>query len=301
MRIQVISALCALGATLLPVMPASAADPLAGGAPERSKNIIVGSADFPESQLIATIYAQALAAKGVAVDTKMNIGSREVYMPALADGSVDLLPEYSGALLSYLDKNASAHTPAEVAKALKGALPKSTAMLTPSPAQDTDVLAVTRANATKYKLKTIADLKPHAGELVLGGPPEWKSRKEGVVGLKEEYGLSFKSFKTLDVAGPLTVSALVNGQVQAADMFSTDPAMTANNFVALEDTKSLFPAQNIVPIIAAARVNDNTTKVLDAVSAALTTEDLIAMNGRLAEHESFEAVAKDWLVKHKLN
>ena len=278
-------------------------NPLAQPAAARTdtKTIIVGSADFPESQLLATIYAKALAAKGIAVETKLNIGSREVYIPALLDGSIDLLPEYAGATLSYLDKNATAHSPADVASALKAVLPKGVSMLTPSAAQDSDSVAVTRATAEKHKLKTIADLAPVASEMVLGGPPEWKTRKEGIIGLKELYGLEFKSFKSLDVGGPLTLSALVNGQVQAANLFSTDPAIAANDLVVLDDVKNLFPAQNIVPVIATPKLSDVVTKTLDAVSAALTTKDLVVMNGRLANHDSFDVVAGDWLTEHKLN
>ncbi|OAE47964.1 ABC transporter substrate-binding protein [Agrobacterium tumefaciens] len=278
-------------------------DPLgaAPAAPTDTSTIIVGSADFPESQLLATIYAKALAAKGIKVETKLSIGSREVYIPALLDGSIDLLPEYAGATLSYLDKNATAHSPADVAAALKAALPKGVSMLTPSEAQDSDGVAVTRATAEKYKLKTIADLAPVASELVLGGPPEWKTRKEGIIGLKDIYGLEFKSFKSLDVGGPLTLSALVNDQVQAANLFSTDPAIAANDLIVLEDVKNLFPAQNIVPVIATPKVNDVVTTTLDAVSAALTTKDLIVMNGRLANHDSFDVVAEEWLTAHKLN
>lgn len=278
-------------------------DPL-GAAPAArtdTSTIIVGSADFPESQLLATIYAKALAAKGIKVETKLSIGSREVYIPALLDGSIDLLPEYAGATLSYLDKNATAHAPADVAAALKAALPKGVSMLTPSEAQDSDGVAVTRATAEKYKLKTIADLAPVASELVLGGPPEWKTRKEGIIGLKDIYGLEFKSFKSLDVGGPLTLSALVNDQVQAANLFSTDPAIAANDLIILEDVKNLFPAQNILPVIATPKVSDVVTTTLNAVSAALTTKDLIVMNGRLANHDSFDVVAEEWLTAHKLN
>lgn len=278
-------------------------DPL-GAAPAArtdTSTIIVGSADFPESQLLATIYAKALAAKGIKVETKLSIGSREVYIPALLDGSIDLLPEYAGATLSYLDKNATAHAPADVAAALKAALPKGVSMLTPSEAQDSDGVAVTRATAEKYKLKTIADLAPVASELVLGGPPEWKTRKEGIIGLKDIYGLEFKSFKSLDVGGPLTLSALVNDQVQAANLFSTDPAIAANDLIILGDVKNLFPAQNIVPVIATPKVSDVVTTTLNAVSAALTTKDLIVMNGRLANHDSFDVVAEEWLTAHKLN
>lgn len=303
MTLKIITAVGAFALLTLSAASAFAAgDPLAAAPAARSdtKTIIVGSADFPESQLLATIYAKALAAKGIAVETKLNIGSREVYMPALLDGSIDLLPEYAGAALSYLNKNATAHSPSDVAAALKEALPKGISMLMPSSAQDSDGVAVTEATAEKYKLKTIADLEPVAGELVLGGPPEWKTRKEGIVGLKEVYGLNFKSFKSLDVGGPLTVSALSNGQVQAANLFSTDPAIDANKFIILEDTKSLFPAQNIVPVMATAKVSDVVTSTLDAISAALTTKDLIVMNGRLANHDSFDVVAEDWLAQHKL-
>ncbi|TGT79209.1 glycine/betaine ABC transporter substrate-binding protein, partial [Mesorhizobium sp. M8A.F.Ca.ET.161.01.1.1] len=125
-----------------------------------------------------------------------------------------------------------------------------------------DGVAVTRATAEKYKLKTIADLAPVASELVLGGPPEWKTRKEGIIGLKDIYGLEFKSFKSLDVGGPLTLSALVNDQVQAANLFSTDPAIAANDLIILEDVKNLFPAQNIVPVIATPKVSDVVTTTL---------------------------------------
>ncbi|KQT75952.1 glycine/betaine ABC transporter substrate-binding protein, partial [Aureimonas sp. Leaf460] len=285
-------------------LPALAqSNPLAADTPARTdtSTLIVGSADFPESQLLATIYAKALAAKGVATDVRASIGSREVYMPALLDGSIDLLPEYAGAALSYLDKSATAHSPADVATALKAALPEGVSMLTPSPAQDSDAVSVTRATAEKHKLKTIADLAPVAAEFVLGGPPEWKTRKEGVIGLKDVYGLEFKSFRALDVGGPLTVSALANGQVQAANLFSTDPALAANDFVVLEDVKNLFPAQNIVPVISTPKASETVTKTLDAVSAALTTEDLVKMNGRLAAHEGFDVVAEDWLKEKGLN
>ncbi|TKI05803.1 ABC transporter substrate-binding protein [Martelella alba] len=262
--------------------------------------IIVGSADFPESQLLATLYAEALADKHIKVEKKLNIGSREVYMPALLDGSINLIPEYSGATLSYLDEKSQAHSSEDVAAALAKALPAKIKMLDISPAQDSDVLAVTAKTAKKYHLKSIADLKPVAGQLVLGGPAEWKTRREGVRGLEDVYGLKFKSFKVLDVAGPLTLSALVNNQIQAADMTSTDPAMHANHLVALEDPSHLFPAQNIVPLVAADKLSPELENTLNAISKTLTTEDLIEMNGKLANFASIDQVAHDWLVQHKL-
>jgi osmoprotectant transport system substrate-binding protein len=295
------TAIAAATALALSACAGGGADPLAGDdSAVPADGIVVGSADFPESQLLATIYAQALTAAGVDATTKLNIGSREVYIPALLDGSINLLPEYTGATLSYLNKESEATAPEEVATALGEALPDGISMLTPSEAQDSDVLAVTRETAEEYDLETIEDLVPHAADLVLGGPPEWKTRHEGVVGLEEVYGLTFKEFRTLDVGGPLTITALANGQIDAADLYSTSPAIEENDFVSLVDNLNLFRAQNIVPVIAEDQATDEVTEVLDAISAALTTEDLIVMNGRLADEESIDDVAADWLAEHDL-
>ena len=260
--------------------------------------VIVGSADFPESQLLGTIYAGALEAQNIPVEKKLNIGSREVYIPALLDGSITLIPEYSGALLSYLDAKNEAHDSQDVARELAAKLPEKVKMLEISQAQDIDVLAVTQKTADKYKLKTIADLQPVASQLVLGGPAEWKTRHEGLSGLRDVYGLNFKSFKVLDVGGPLTLSAMKNNQVQVADLLSTSPAIKKDRLVVLEDTKHLFAAQNIVPIVASEALNDAVTTTLNKVSAQLTTEDLIDMNEKIAEFVSIDDIAHQWLVKH---
>ncbi|WP_410013929.1 ABC transporter substrate-binding protein [Sodalis sp. C49] len=299
MKMNQLLAATLFSAVLLQTAPASADDKTS--ATGDIGTIIVGSADFPESQLLATIYADALAAKNIKVEKKLNIGSREVYMPALLDGSINLIPEYSGATLSYLDEKTQAHSVEDVEAALGKALPAKIKMLSISRAQDSDVLAVTDKTAKKYNLKTISDLQPVAGKLVLGGPAEWKSRREGVKGLKDIYGLTFKNFKVLDVAGPLTLSALVNNQIQVADMTSTDPAMKKNNLVALEDPKHLFPAQNIVPLIAADKLSAPVGDTLNKISAQLTTDDLIVMNGKLANFDSIDAVAKEWLTQHGLD
>lgn len=270
-------------------------------AADSGQKVIIGSADFPENQLLATIYAGALEAQNIPVEKKLNIGSREVYIPALLDGSINVIPEYSGALLSYLDANNKAHSSDEVAAALATKLPAKVKMLNTAVAQNSDVIAVTKKTADKYKLKTIDDLKPHAAELILGGPAEWKTRHEGVPGLKEVYGLNFKSFKVLDVAGPLTLTALKNNQIQAADLTSTTPEIQKDHLVALADPKNLFAAQNIVPIVATATLNPTIEGTLNKVSAQLTTADLIAMNGQLAEFASIDDVAHQWLVKHGLS
>ncbi|AHK34004.1 MULTISPECIES: ABC transporter substrate-binding protein [Rhodococcus] len=285
------------GATLMSLTACGIGkDPLAsddGGSSDGA--IVVGSADFPESQLIATIYAEALRANGIDVTEKLNIGSREVYVPAIRDGSIDLLPEYSGALLQYLDSATTATASDEVTAEIKAKLPAGLVALEPSPAEDKDVLAVRQETADEYSLETIEDLVPHADELTLGGPPEWKTRENGVAGLQDKYGLTFKEFLALDAGGPLTLNALLSGQIEVADVFSTDPAMRSENLVALEDTKHLFLAENITPIINENKAGDDVRGVLADVSAALTTEDLIEMNQRVADLEDMGDIAREWL------
>ncbi len=206
------------------------------------------------------------------------------------------MPEYGGALLQYLDSATKAVSSEDVAKELTTKIPAGLTALTPSEAEDKDVLTVKKEIADQYKLKTIEDLQPVAKELVLGGPPEWKTRLNGgVAGLKSVYNLEFKEFSALDAGGPLTLNALLSGQVQVADLFSTDPALAENNLVALEDNKNLFLSENIVPVINEKKSTDTVKETLDKVSAALTTEDLIKMNGRVAKFEDIGEIAKEWL------
>ena len=257
----------------------SGGDPLSGGDATKapSDTIVVGSANFPESELIMDIYAGALKAKGVKVSTKPNIGSRETYIPALGDGSIDLVPEYTGVLAQYFKSTGTATDADGVYTDLKAALPATLSVLDKSAAEDKDAVVVTKDTATKYNLTSIADLQPVAKDLVLGGPPEWKTRETGVPGLKKIYDLDFKSFKSLDAGGPLSVQALKNGQVQAANLFTTDPNIPANDFVVLQDPKSLFAAQNVVPLITKSKVTDTVTTALNAVSAKLDTDTLATL------------------------
>ncbi|TQS45375.1 ABC transporter substrate-binding protein [Cryptosporangium phraense] len=269
-------------------------DPLSssGGGSE----VVVGSANFPENVLLGEIYAQALEAKDVKVKRQLNIGAREVIYAQLEKGALTVLPEYNGALLSYLDKNATATTSDEVDAALKTKLPAGVELLNPAAAEDKDSVTVTKATADKYKLKTLADLAPVAKNLVIGGPPEFKTRTQGIVGLKSQYGLDFKSFKSLDVAGPITVSALKKGDVQAANLFTTDPAIVANDFVPLEDPKGLFGAQNVTPLVYKKGVNQTATDALNGVSAKLDTATLADLVKQVvSDKKDPDVVAKAWL------
>jgi osmoprotectant transport system substrate-binding protein len=264
-----------VGAALATVLALAACGSSSGGSPlgstggskAPSDTITVGSANFPENALLADIYADALSAKGVKVTKKLNLGSRETYIPALKDGSIDLIPEYSGVLLQYFDKSATAVSPDDVFAALQKAVPSPLTVLDKSAAEDKDAVVVSKATATKYNLTSIADLKAVAGKLTIGGPPEWKTRQTGLPGLKAKYDVKFGTFKALDAGGPLTIQALKSGRVQAADVFTTDPNIAANGWVILQDPNNLFAAQNVLPLINGTKATDTVKTTLNAISA----------------------------------
>jgi osmoprotectant transport system substrate-binding protein len=283
-------------------------DPLSSGSGQTSgaaapnDTIVVGSANFVESQIIAEIYAQALAAKGVSIEKRLNIGSREAYIPALQDGSIDLIPEYSGVLLQYFDKTADEAAPDPVYSALQDALPDNLIVLNKSAAEDKDAVVVTRDTATRLNVKSIADLAPQCGTLVFGGPPEFQTRPDGVPGIQKTYNCTFKEFRALDAGGPLTVAALKNGDVQAADLFTTDASIQTNDFVVLDDPSNNFAAQNVLPLINKAKASDTVKSTLNDISAKLTTEGLTKLNAEAAGEAkpSPETVAKNWLSENGL-
>ena len=296
---KILTTAIATAIAVLSLAACASGDPLAatpGASGAAQPAIVVGSANFPESELLAELYAGALAAKGVPVTKKLNIASRETYVPALKSGEIDLIPEYTGAFAKYLNADADTSDEPTALASLKAALPENLAALEPSSAQDKDSITVTKQTADKYSLKTIEDLVPVAGELVLGGPPEWKERAAGIPGLKKVYGLEFKEFKPLDVAGPLTVQALKNGQVQAANLFTTDPAIKANSFVSLEDTKSFFGAQNVIPVLTKSKATPEVSAALNAVSAKLDTDSLATLVTKVVVDKADAAdVAAEWL------
>jgi osmoprotectant transport system substrate-binding protein len=272
----------------------------AGTAP--AGTIVVGSANFTESQILAEVYAQALTAKGVTVEKRLNIGSRETYIPGLQDGSIDLIPEYSGVLLQYFDSGAEQTAPDAVYAALKDTLPGNLEVLDKSAAEDKDAIVVTRETATQLNAKSIADLAPQCGNLVFGGPPEFQTRPDGIPGIQKTYNCSFKEFRSLDAGGPLTVAALKNGDVQAADLFTTDASIETNDFVVLDDPSNNFAAQNILPLINKAKASDAVKSTLNEIATKLTTENLTALNAEAAGEAkpSPETVAKNWLSQNGL-
>lgn len=261
--------------------------------------VTVASFGFGESEILANIYGKALEAEGINVSYKLKLGAREIVAPALEKGEIDLVPEYVGNLLAFYDADASEpgdDVATTTAKLRERAEAKGLEVLEPSDAADGDILAMTKAQADELGVKRISDLKGKESRLVMGGPPECASRITCYKGLQDVYGLRFEEFKPLDTGGPITVKSLKDGDVDVARLFSSDPAIRSNDFVVLEDDRFIQPAGNVVPVIRTEALTDEIAEILNRVSAALTTDDLIELNTRVdIEKEDAATVAEEWL------
>lgn len=268
--------------------------------------IVIGSTNFPEQTIVANLYGDVLQHAGYSVQVKPNLGARAVVVPALEKGQIDLEPDYAGSLVNYLaGNNASLSASTQLSTAvpyLKSHLDKyGVTVLDAAPAIDTNVFAVTQATAKKYHLTTLSSLKSAASKLILGGPPECPTNAGCEVGLEKTYGLHFASFKSLDEGGPLSVAALKNGEVQVVELFSSSGAVQENHFVVLTDNKHLEGATNIIPVIRKSAATSGVEKVLDKLSAKLTTDQLSSLNLDVtSDHEQPATVAKTWLQKEGL-
>ncbi|MEU0004458.1 ABC transporter substrate-binding protein [Streptomyces sp. NPDC006314] len=274
-------------------------NPLSDDGKASGDSVVVGSNNFPESTLLADIYGEALKAKGIKVTYKPNIGSRETTYGLLKNGSISVLPEYNGALLAYLDPKATPKTAEATTAAIEAKLDSKLTLLKPSSAQTKDSVTVNAATAKKYGLtgkSSIADLKDIAKDLVIGASPEFQTRQQGLVGLKSVYGLEFRSFKALDAGGPLTQAALKKNAVQAADLFTTDPTISKERFVVLQDPKNLFGFENVQPLVHKSALNQKGVDALDAVSAKLDTATLLDLDTQVQTQSKDPLdVAKAWL------
>jgi osmoprotectant transport system substrate-binding protein len=264
--------------------------------------ITVGSFDFPESVLLADLYAGALAAKGFPARVLPDLGPRELVDPALMSGLVQVVPEYSGSALEFISVgrlSATSDTTATSRVLAEQAAGRGLVAGRPSAAQDGNVIVVTAATAARYRLRSIENLAKVAPRLVFGGPPECPQRVYCLQGLRRVYGLRFRAFVPLDAGGPLTLQALEAGDIGVALLFSTDPAITADHLVVLADDRGLQPAESVVPLVrrdAVARYGPRLLAVLNTVSARLTTGSLRALDARVQlPGEDPHLVAESWL------
>lgn len=264
--------------------------------------ITVGSFDFPESVLLAYIYADALAAKGFPIRVLPNLGTRELVDPALMNGLIQLVPEYTGSALDFMSLgrgHATSDAAATYRSLTRSAERRGLVAAQPAPAQDANAIVVSAATAARDHLRSIADLVRVAPRLVFGGPPECRERADCLPGLERTYGLRFKAFTPTDTGGPLTLQALDSGEIGVGLLFTTDPSIPRRHLIILADNRALQPAENITPLVRQTtmdRYGPRLLATLDAVSARLTTGTLRYLDARveLTGHTP-RSVADGWL------
>jgi osmoprotectant transport system substrate-binding protein len=267
--------------------------------------IRVAAFGFIESEILAELYSQALEANGYPVDPVLNAGPRELVQPALAEGLIDVVPEYAGSALAFLTLGAVEGTASvsETHDALTRVVtPSGVVALAPAPAQDANAIVVTQATADRFGLRDVSDLASVDSGLVFGGPPECAQRRLCLGGLEGVYGLGFREFIPLDTGGPLTLQALRSGGIDVALLFTTDPAIVSERLVVLTDDRGLQPSEHVTPLLrreVLSTYGEGVVQALDAVSALLTTSDLRAMIGRVVAGSTAREVAASWLREHR--
>ncbi|MQA14102.1 MAG: glycine/betaine ABC transporter substrate-binding protein [Pseudonocardiaceae bacterium] len=291
-----ILALITTAVAVLATAACGSSDPLTGGdgGGDGGGSVVVGSANFPESVLLMEIYAEALRRAGAEVQTRPRLGTREITNAALQDGSISVMPEYTGNLLQSFDPDFTATAPDEVYAALQQGLPERLEVLEYSEAQDSDVLVVTQQTSEQFGLTSMDQLAPLCGRFVLGAAAEWPQRWAGPIA--DIYGCTFQRVISTDSGGPVTIEALRSGAAQVVNLFTTDPVIEANGWVELADPKQMYPAQNIVPLVRSGALDQAGVDAFNAVSAALTTEELTELNRRIAEERAVPAdLAKEFV------
>jgi osmoprotectant transport system substrate-binding protein len=291
----------------LAALLASGCSPAAQHAPPEDPHrptITVTSFDFPESEILAEVYGQALRRSGYPVEVVPRLGPREIVQPALEQGRVDLVPGYLGSGLNFLSGQQRVATtdPRTTHALLEQALrPRGLSALGFTPAQDRNGFVVTGAMARRHKLERISDLRPIAHRLTFGGPPECPGRPLCLKGLQDVYGLEFKHFEPMP-SRTTTADALATGEIDVGMLETTDGNLLNHDLVQLEDDRRLQPAENVVPIVRQeilTAYGPALVRLIDAVTAPINTWDLIHLNQRVQLQGVEPAtVAADWLLGH---
>jgi osmoprotectant transport system substrate-binding protein len=270
----------------------------------RRPTITVTSFDFPESEILAEVYTQALRRQGYPVQVVPRLGPREIVQPALEQGRVDIVPGYLGSGLNYLyeQKRVATANPRATHVLLERALgPRGLTALAFAPAQDRNGFVVTGDMARTRRLRRLSDLRLIAGQLAFGGPPECPERALCLRGLRDIYGLEFKRFEPMP-SRTTTADALEAGEIDVGMLETTDGNLAERDLVQLEDDRRLQPAENVVPIVRKQLIaiyGPALVRLLNAVTAQLATKDLIHLNGQVERAGAKPAaVAADWLRSH---
>ncbi len=286
-------------ALTLATLPACRSQTDVTASPPDPDVVTVGSFTFSESRTLAEIYAQLLASRGYRVERALDLASREVAEPALEQGAIDLLPEYLGTALAFLEGPSGASSREETHQRLRQAFAaRGVTVLADAAAENKNGFVVTQSTAQRLGLRRISDLRAVAGQLVLGGPPECPSRRFCLQGLRDTYGIEFRRFVALDVSGPTTVAALEGGEIDVAMLFTSDGNLGRADFVLLEDDRGLQPPENVVPVVRTDVVerHPELAGIVDQATARLEAEDLVALNRRVdLDRLSPAEAATEWL------
>ena len=262
--------------------------------------LVIGSQQYYSNEIIAELYAQVLEKAGLKVTRQYQIGQREVYVPEITGGKIDVFPEYNGNFLQYLDKTATVTDTASIQAALAKVLPSGLRVLNAAAATDQDTYTTTKAFSDQYGVTSLADLSKVTKTLTIAANSEFATRPYGPTGLKSAYGATVTVVPVEDGGGPLTVKALTDGKADFADLYSASPAISTNNFVVLEDPKNLILPQNVVPVVSS-KVDTAAADLINKVSAALSADDLRTLNAQsVTEQKKSADIAKAWLTSKGL-
>jgi osmoprotectant transport system substrate-binding protein len=261
--------------------------------------VVLGTKNFTEEFILGQLYAQALRAKGFSVTHKSDIGPSEVMDRKLADGTIDGYPEYTGTVLSVFGHDVKRPASAQEAYQLAASVERRhhAALLAMAAAEDTDVVITRPAYASQHRLRSLADLVRLGGTASLAGPPEFRTRFNGLVGMRQEYGIRALRFRPMSIGSQY--SALSDGRAQLAVAFTTDGNLTRGGFTMLSDPKNIFGFQNVTFVArdsVLSREGSAFSQTINAVSAKLTTQALRLMNAAVAlDQQSPASVARQFL------
>jgi osmoprotectant transport system substrate-binding protein len=271
----------------------------------RRPAIRLASFDFPESETLGQLYGQALRQHGYPVEQVVQLGAREVVAPALEQGKVDMVPEYQGSALNFLndrDRVATADPALTHARLEQAFAPRGVSVLAYAPAQDRNGFAVNGDLARGHKLERISDLAPLAPQLSIGGPPECPVRPLCLEGLQDVYKLDFARFKPMPTR-EVTAAELDSGEIDVGMLDTTNPHLIGNDLVLLEDDRRLQPAENVVPVIRREILDvygPALVSLVNSVSAQLTTPELTRLNRQVLEGQPAADAASAWLRAHTI-
>lgn len=270
---------------------------------DADSRINVASFNFPESVILAEIYAQAMEDRGYEVERSLNLGSRELIFADIESGSISFIPEYVGSAIAVgfgeeppTDRDLAVQRLRELFAA------RDVLVLEPAPGEDKNVFVVTAGFANQNGVRTVSDLAT-VGEVTLSGPPECENRDTCYAGLVSSYGLDNLRFESI-AEGSVRIAALEAGEIDVALLFSTQSVIADKGLVVLGGTEDLIAPENVIPVLSKATADVHGQELIDlinSISALITTEVLLDLNGRVeADAENPDDVARDWLVENRI-